>query len=110
VQGRSALFRAKVRSIVYAYRHMAQDPKSPLADRIEQIGDQADQVLGSVQSSVSKVLKRLAAIVGAVAIGIVGGNELFKAFQDKTLPVLERRGIEKVEIKPTSEVYRLRGR
>jgi hypothetical protein len=89
---------------------MPQDPKSPLAQKIEQIGDRADEVLASAQTSVSKVLKRLAAIVGAVAIGLTVGYQVLKGFQEKTAPVFEKSGVETVETKQGSKVFRVRGR
>lgn len=89
---------------------MTQPKKSHLAGKIEEIGDRTDEVLSAAQASAGKVLKRLGAIVLAIAVGIVAGNEIFKAFQEKTAPILEKSGVETVEQKENSKVYRVKGR
>jgi uncharacterized membrane protein YebE (DUF533 family) len=82
----------------------------PLAEQIKKIGDRTDEVLASAQSSARKILTRLASIVGAIAIAITVGYQVFKGFQEKTAPILEKSGVETVEQKPGSKVFRVKGR
>jgi hypothetical protein len=86
------------------------DKPDPLADQIKKIGDRTDEVLASAQSSVKKILARLASIIGGLAIAITVGYQAFKGFQDKTAPILEKSGVETVEEKPGSKVFRVKGR
>jgi C4-dicarboxylate transporter len=88
---------------------MPQPEKSPLADKIEKIGDRTDEVLSAAQASAGKVLKRLGTIILLIAAGIVAGNEIFKAFQEKTAPILEKSGVETVEQKEGAKVFRVNG-
>jgi hypothetical protein len=86
------------------------DKPDPLAEQIKKIGDRTDEVLASAQSSVKKILTRLASIIGGLAIAITVGVQVFKGFQEKTAPILEKSGVETVEKKEGSTVFRVKGR
>ena len=89
---------------------MDQPEKSPLADKIKQIGDRTDEVLSAAQASAGKVLKRVVGIIGGVAVAIVVGYQAVKEFQDRTAPILEKSGVQTVEQKERSKVFRVKGR
>jgi hypothetical protein len=89
---------------------MPQPEKSPLADKITKIGDQIVQFLVALQTSSTKVLKQLGALVTAAAIAAVVGSQIIKGAQEKTAPIIEKNGVETVEVKPKSTVYKVKGR
>jgi hypothetical protein len=89
---------------------MPQPEKSPLADEITQIGDRADKILAAAQSSASKVFGRLLKIIGGMAVAIVLLWQAVKGFQEKTAPIIEKSGVETVEQKQGSKVFRVKGR
>jgi hypothetical protein len=89
---------------------MPQPEKSPLADKITEIGDKTDQILASAQASTSKVFGRLLRIIGGVAVAIVLLWQAIKGFQEKTAPIIEKSGVETVEQKAGSKVFRVKGR
>jgi hypothetical protein len=89
---------------------MPETKKSPIASKIEQIGEHSDQILESAQSTVSKLGKRLLQIIGTIAVGSVLLYQAILAFQDKTKDVFNKSGIEKIEEKQGSTVFKVRGK
>ena len=89
---------------------MSETKKSPIASKIEAIGEHSDEILESAQNAGSKLLKRVASIIGAIAISSVLVYQAIIAFQEKTKDVFQRGGIEKIEEKEGSTIFRVKGR
>lgn len=95
--------------LIYTGKPIEPEPKT-IADRIKSFGDEADKTLESVQTSASKIGKRLVAMIVVIGVGLTAGYQTIKGFREKIQSILESGSIEKLEEKPGSKVFKVKGR
>lgn len=95
--------------LVHTGKPIEPEPKT-IADRIKSFGDEADKTLESVQTSASKIGKRLVAMIVVIGLGLTAGYQTIKGFRETIQSIFESGYVEKVEVKPKSKVFKVKGR